>query len=293
MDKLLARGKPSAAARSRSKQWHGRSSEPISDPDMKVARRREAMLQAVLSGMTEVSALCEHFGISEVTVRRDLRALADERLILRTYGGAASVAAHVPEESLDERSHSFRAEKEAIGRAAARHVAEGDTIFLDSGTTTAALARALHSRRDIHVVTNNLLVVQTLAGSGVPLTLLGGEVREPSMSTLGPLAQLMLTRISVDKAFVGADGVVPGRGLCEATADQAWLKECLMRQAAQVYVLATSDKLNRSSQQHWAPIDGPWRLITDADAAHAGLRAFEAVPAVTIESVRARKGEAA
>jgi len=264
------------------------SSHPasISDHTMKVARRREAMLQAVLNGMTEVSALCEHFGISEVTVRRDLRALADNRLILRTYGGAASVSTHAPEESLDERRHSFPAEKEAIGRAAAAHVAEGDTIFLDSGTTTAALARALVHRNDIHVVTNNLLVVQTLATSGVPLTLIGGEVREPSMSTLGPLAQLTLSRISVDKAFLGADGVVPGRGLCEATTDQAWLKECLMRQAANIYVLATSDKLNRDSQQHWAPIEGQWTLITDADPMHAGTRAFAGVVGLTIESVR-------
>ncbi len=107
----------------------------------------------------------------------------------------------------------------------------GDTIFLDSGTTTAALARvfaqaALH---DIHVVTNNLLVVQALAGSSVPLTLIGGEVRKSSMSTLGPIAQLALIRLTVDKALLGADGVFPGRGLCEATADQAYLKECLMR----------------------------------------------------------------
>ncbi|MCQ0033062.1 DeoR/GlpR transcriptional regulator [Burkholderia glumae] len=254
---------------------------------MKVARRREAMLQAVLSGMTEVSELCEHFGMSEATVRRDLRALADERLILRTYGGAASVSTHAPEESLEQRRRSFQAEKDAIGHAAAAHVQAGDTIFLDSGTTTAALARALAGagRHDVRVVTNNLLVVQALAASNVPLTLIGGEVRESSMSTLGPIAQLALTRVTVDKAFLGADGVVPGRGLCEATADQAYLKECLMRQAARLYVLVTADKLNRDSQQHWAPIDKPWTLITDASASHAELQAFRELTGVTIEPV--------
>lgn len=252
---------------------------------MKVARRREAMLQAVLSGMTEVSALCDHFAMSEATVRRDLRALADEGRILRTYGGAASVGTHAPEESLEQRSHSFQAEKDAIGIAAARHVAEGDTLFLDGGTTTAALAKALAHRRDVHVVTNNLLVVQILAGSHVPLTLIGGDVRESSMSTLGALAQLALTRITVDKAFLGADGVVPGRGLCEASAEQAYLKECVIRQAASVFVLVTADKLNRDSQQHWAPIEKPWALITDAAPSHPGLQAFEALAGVSIESV--------
>ncbi|MGU7770450.1 DeoR/GlpR family DNA-binding transcription regulator [Burkholderia sp. MR1-5-21] len=254
---------------------------------MKVARRREAMLQAVLSGMTEVAALCDHFGMSEATVRRDLRALADEGLILRTYGGAASVSAHAPEESLEQRSHSFQAEKDAIGRAAAQHIAAGDTVFLDGGTTTAALARALSTRQDVRVVTNNLLAVQILAGTSVPLTLLGGEVRESSMSTLGSIAQLALTRISFDKAFLGADGVVPGRGLCEATAEQAYLKECVMRQAAEVFVLVTSDKLNRDSQQHWAPIEKTWTLITDAAAPHDGLHAFDNVAGVKIESVAA------
>ncbi|WP_321939211.1 MULTISPECIES: DeoR/GlpR family DNA-binding transcription regulator [unclassified Paraburkholderia] len=261
---------------------------------MKVARRREAMLQAVLSGMTEVSELCEHFGMSEATVRRDLRALADERLILRTYGGAASVGTHAPEESLEQRRQSFQAEKDAIGHAAAAHVRAGDTIFLDSGTTTAALARALAQagRHDIRVVTNNLLVVQALAGSSVPLTLIGGEVRESSMSTLGPIAQLALTRVTVDKAFLGADGVVPGRGLCEATADQAYLKECLMRQAASLFVLVTADKLNRDSQQHWAPIEKPWTLITDASATHVELQAFRNLAGLTIEPIEVPAGAA-
>lgn len=74
---------------------------------MKVEKRREAMLKAVLSGMNDVAALCEHFGMSEATVRRDLRALAEERRIVRTYGGAASVGVHEPEESLDTRRGVF------------------------------------------------------------------------------------------------------------------------------------------------------------------------------------------
>lgn len=283
MDKLPSRRTVRPAAR----HVRRRRIEPVTDRNMKVARRREAMLKAVLSGMTEVAELCEHFGMSEATVRRDLRALADERLILRTYGGAASVSMHAREESLEQRRQTFRAEKDAIGQAAAAHVAEGDTVFLDSGTTTAALARALAGRENIQVVTNNLLVVQILAASKVHLTLIGGEVRESSMCTLGAIAQLALTRITVDKAFLGADGVVPGRGLCEATADQAYLKECLMRQAASIFVLATSDKLNRDSQQHWAPIEKPWTLITDATPPHAGLHAFENVAGITIESVSA------
>jgi DeoR family transcriptional regulator, fructose operon transcriptional repressor len=250
---------------------------------MKVEKRREAMLKAVLSGMNDVAALCEHFGMSEATVRRDLRALADERRIVRTYGGAASVGVHEPEESLDTRRASFREQKEAIARAASHHVQDGDTLFLDGGTTTAALARCLAGRTGIHVVTNNLLAVSTLAVADVRVTLIGGDVRPSSMSTYGPIAQVALSRVTFDKAFLGADGVVAGRGLCEATAEQAHLKECIAGQAANVFVLVASNKLERASQQHWTPLERNWTLVTDALADAALVARFEKRGNVTVE----------
>jgi DeoR family fructose operon transcriptional repressor len=252
---------------------------------MKVTNRREAMLKAVLSGMTDVGALCEHFGMSQATVRRDLRALADERRIVRTYGGAAaSVGIHEPEESLDIRRESFREQKEAIAHLAVAHVQDGDTLFLDGGTTTAAMARLLAGRREVRVVTNNLLAIGVLASGDVPVTLIGGDLRPSSMSTLGPLAQIALSRLTVDKAFLGADGVVAGRGLCEATAEQAYLKECIIRQAANVFVLVTSHKLDRASQQYWTPLERDWTLVTDARPDAPELAEFLLHDEVTIES---------
>ena len=257
---------------------------------MKVTNRREAMLQAVLSGMTDVGALCEHFGMSEATVRRDLRALAEERRIVRTYGGAAaSIGMHEPEESLDSRRESFREQKAAIAQLAASHVHDGDTIFLDGGTTTAEVARLLAGRRNIRVVTNNLLAVNLLASSEVSVTLIGGDLRPTSMSTLGPLAQIALNRLSVDKAFLGADGVVAGRGLCEATAEQAYLKECIIRQAANVFVLVTSNKLDRANQQHWTPLERDWTLVTDALLDAPAMEQFALRGEVTIETVTQQK----
>lgn len=255
---------------------------------MKVAKRREAMLDAVLGGMNDVGALCEHFGMSEATVRRDLRALASDRRILRTYGGAAAVGAHEPEASLDERRESFREQKDAIARAAAVHVEDGDTIFLDGGTTTAALARQLADRHSLHVVTNNLLVIAALAASDVQVTLIGGDVRPLSMSTLGPLAQLSLSRLSFDKAFLGADGVAATLGLCEATAEQAYLKECVIRQTASLFVLVTADKLGRANQQHWTPLEREWTLITDSAAPAHELAAFSVRGDVTVETAVVR-----
>ncbi len=251
---------------------------------MKVTNRREAMLKAVLGGMNDVATLCDHFGMSEATVRRDLRALASDRRILRTYGGAAAVGSHEPEASLEERRVSNREQKDAIAKAACVHVADGDTVYLDGGTTTAALARHVAGKA-VHVITNNLLVVTALAGTDLPVTLIGGDVRPSSMSTLGPLAQLSMSRVSVDKAFLGADGVVATNGLCEASAEQAYLKECVIRQSAQVFVLVTADKVGRAGQQYWTPLERPWTLITDNAASDGQLEPFRARTEVKVETV--------
>jgi DeoR/GlpR family transcriptional regulator of sugar metabolism len=110
------------------------------------------------------------------------------------------------------------------------------------------------------------------------------------MSTLGPLAELSLSRLSVDKAFLGADGVVADFGLCEASAQQAYLKECIIKRAAQVIVLADSQKLGRARQQHWTPIEREWLLITSA-ADEAELAAFRAVKDVTVQVVECAASE--
>jgi len=234
---------------------------------MKVAKRRQAILELVLTGHTNVDALCRHLEVSEATVRRDLTALAEEGQILRTYGGATHIGTREPEPSLEQRSNQSGPEKALLARAALAHIKDHDTLLLDGGTTTAALAKLLTERRGLHVITNNLLAVPLLRD--LPeghVTLLGGDLRPGSMSTFGPAAFTMLERLSADKVFLSADGVVAGRGLCEASPEQAYLKELMIQQAAEVFVLADSTKLGRDRQQHWTPLKTDWTLITDATA---------------------------
>lgn len=252
---------------------------------MKAADRHRAILDLVLTRDANVEQLSEALGVSEATVRRDLTMLAKERRLVRTYGGAtALVGAHEPEASLEERKSAQREQKEAIAQAAALHVKDGDTVLLDGGTTCAALARHLSAHRDLHVVTNNLLAVMTLANvPGMRMTLIGGDLRASSMSTLGPLAELVLSRLSVDIAFLGADGVAADFGLCEASAEQAYLKDCIIRRAASVVVLADADKLGRTRQQHWTPLERDWRLITTPLADEIRLAPFRALERVIVE----------
>ncbi|TFV99462.1 DeoR/GlpR transcriptional regulator [Oxalobacteraceae bacterium OM1] len=249
----------------------------------KTEKRRNAILAIVSREEANVEALSRHFNVSESTIRRDLAELANSGRILRTYGGAALSLAHRPESTMDERLTANRAQKEAIARLAATRVSDGDTLILDVGTTTAALAAQLNGHGQLHVITNNLTALATLAQDPrIALTVLGGTLRKMSMGTVGPLAELALSRITADKVFLGADGLVAGRGLCEATLDQAALKGKMIDQAAEVFVLADASKLGFAGQQAWTPLDRRWTLITDAGATRAQLEPFEALPNVSI-----------
>jgi DeoR/GlpR family transcriptional regulator of sugar metabolism len=234
--------------------------------------RRDAILAAIAAGDADVDSLAAHFGVSASTIRRDLQHLSAQRAIARTYGGAM-LAPPLPEQSLRAREGQNRAAKSAIAAAALAQVAEGETLILDGGSTVEALGMLLRGRRQ-RVVTNNLPLIPVLADApGMELVVLGGTVRPISMGTTGPLAEQALRQMTADKVFTSADGVVAGRGLCEATLEQIALKSLMMQQAAEVFVLADASKLGRASQACWAPLRPGWTLVTDApDADCAAFR---------------------
>lgn len=242
----------------------------------KTEKRRQTILGIVSTGDANVEDLSLHFGVSESTIRRDLAEMANSGRIVRTYGGAALSQEGRRESSLDERIHIHRARKDAIARLAASQIHEGETLILDAGTTTAALARHLRGRRELHVITNNITAVMTLSNEPeISLTVLGGSFRKMSMGTVGSLAEMTLSRMTADKVFLGADGLVAGRGLCEASQEQAALKEKMIERASEVFVLADASKLGFAGQQAWTPLDRPWTLITDSSATLSQLAPFE------------------
>lgn len=248
---------------------------------MKVAKRRQAMLDAVLSGITSIDALCQHFTISEATARRDLGALSDQGLLVRTYGGAAAHIGHrEPELTLEQRRTRQGDVKARLADCALSCIEDNDTVLLDGGTTTAALAARLNERRGLHVVTNNMAALPCL--TQLPeghTTVLGGDLRTSSMTVYGPLAHAALARLTVDRLFLSADGVTE-LGLCEASPEQAWLKEAMIARAAEVYIMADATKLGRASQQHWTAFPPHWTLITDATDAR--IDRFKALGATVL-----------
>lgn len=228
--------------------------------------RQDAILAAIAAGDADVDCLAARFGVSSSTIRRDLQLLSARRAVARTYGGAM-LASPLPEQSLGAREALNSAAKSAIAAVALARIQEGETLILDGGSTVAALGRLLRGRR-LRIITNNLSLIPLLADQpGIELIVLGGTVRPLSMGTTGPLAEQALQQMTADKVFTSADGVVAGRGLCEATLEQTALKTLMTRQAAEVFVLADASKLGRAGQPCWTPLRAGWHLVTDAPAA--------------------------
>ncbi|MGW0082305.1 DeoR/GlpR family DNA-binding transcription regulator [Streptomyces sp. NPDC003393] len=245
-------------------------------------RRRREIRDLLQVRPLSVTELAERYGVSESTIRRDLTRLSDSGEIVRTYGGALSSGSE--EQPLKEREGIARVEKEAIARAAEAHVKGCRLILLDAGTTVGALASRLATHHELTVATPGLTSVGILAGMpGIELIVLGGSVRPMSLGMVGPLAESAVARLTADAVFLGADGVVAGRGICEARPEQASLKQLMVERSREAYVLVHSEKLGREESHWWTTFTRPWTLITDAGATEAQLAPFREDPLCTVE----------
>lgn len=232
---------------------------------MRSKERHARLLEALNAGEIDVDDLARRFDVSASTVRRDLQHLSRHNAVRRTYGGAI-LTGQAAETTLEQRLAVQGKQKQAIACAAAELIRDGETLILDAGSTVAAFGRLLLQRR-LRVITNNLALLPFLAKApSIDLVVLGGALRTTSMSTMGPLAHDALRRMTADRAIMSADGVVGGRGLCEADLEQVALKSLMMEQAKDVIVLADAGKLGRAEQSAWAPLPPRWTLVTDAGA---------------------------
>ncbi|MCB8882237.1 DeoR/GlpR transcriptional regulator [Acidisoma cellulosilytica] len=248
--------------------------------------RREAILAEVKNGQADVDRLAASFGVSASTIRRDLQELSASQAVTRTYGGAILTPGPVTdvEQSLQARRAVNRSAKAAIAAAALALLRDGERLILDGGSTVAAMGQGLRQRRHL-IITNNMPLVPLLAGMAeIEVMVLGGAVRSISMATSGPVAEQALRQVTADICFVSADGVVAGRGLCEAMPEQTALKSLMMAQASEIVVLADSSKLGQAKQPFWAPLDRPWTLITDAAADPMQCRLLEGSGAKVIRA---------
>lgn len=242
-------------------------------------------------GRASVQELALAFQVSESTVRRDLKDLEESGLVRRTHGGAvALVQADNAEPSYMEKEDRFRLQKEAIAREAAALVREGDTIILDSGTTTYYLAKAIKSIPRLTVVTNSVVVAQELAQqSNISLVLTGGTVRYETLAMVGPMAERALEQLRVDKTFLAINGIEPAAGLTTPSITEAEIKRKMIQAAREVILLADHSKYGKSVFAKVADLKDIDRLIADPLLPETAMKELE--EAGVQLTIAAEKGE--
>lgn len=240
------------------------------------AKQRRSRIIELLSAERSVNIedLAQQLDVSASTIRRDLGRLAAEGNATRTYGGAVVSGLHPQEASLQQRALEARAEKDAIGRWAASQVHDGETVFIDAGTTAARVAHHIRTQ-SLTVITNSLTALTELADAdSVEVLVLGGRLRRISQGLVGPLTDMSLARLTADRAFLGADGLVADHGICEADTSQTYAKELMAARSTEVYVVADSSKVGYAPFTAWAPLERSWTLVTDDSATPEQLQPF-------------------
>lgn len=236
------------------------------------AQRRQQILRAVRGGQAHVSDLAESFGVSEMTVRRDLRLLASDGKLERVRGGAVRAGVEEPFALIEV--ERFEA-KDRIGAAAAALVADGQTVMVDIGTSTLQLARHLHGRR-VTVVTTSLAVLEELLGDPeIELVLPGGTVRRNYRSLVGVVAEDSLRQLKADVAFLGTSAIDAELGVWDTTMVEVPIKRLMIAAAETVVLLADAAKFAMSGVVRVCGPEALDRIVTDAPPPHASHAALE------------------
>jgi len=233
-------------------------------PDFIPAERRELIYKLLSDrGLVTIAELKALLKVSEITIRRDLDTLEGRGILERTHGGAISTRRMKTEPVYAQKDQSEREGKVAIGRAAAMLVQEGDTVLINSGSTTLQVIRHIQIPR-VRIVTSNVGAVLEAGRSEVEIILVGGVYRPQSNSLVGGFAALTLQQIYGSRAFIGVDGISFKYGLTTPTHQEAEIAAgMIQRTRGQVIVVADHTKIGVVSNFVTAQIDEVDVLVTD------------------------------
>jgi len=240
--------------------------------DIPAAERRRRMLVTVAErGFVSIQDLSELFKVSVVTVRSDVDRLAERGELRRIRGGVMATVEPRPERSFEETATAHATEKAAIGRRAAELVQSGQTVVLDVGTTTTAVARALVQRTDLEavtVVTNGLTIATELEAALDRFTVMltGGTLRRMQHSLVDPMAGLLLDRVHADLAIIGCNGVDPVAGVTNVNLPEVSMKQRMLRSGRRRVVVADGSKIGAVSVAHVCGVDELDLLVTGTSA---------------------------
>jgi DeoR/GlpR family transcriptional regulator of sugar metabolism len=237
--------------------------------DFTPAPERQKQILSLLSrqGRLSVAEIVEQFSISEATARRDLESLASQGKAQRVHGGVIAIEQAPPELPILQREGEQADEKSLIGRAAAELIADGETIFLSSGTTVLEAAKHLRERKNLTVITNSLPVLNALAGiREITVISLGGQLRDSELSFIGHITEQALAEIRVDKVVMGTRGISLEDGLTNDYLPETLTDRAILKIGREVIIAADHTKVNRVSTALLAPLNAMNTFVTDANA---------------------------
>lgn len=249
-----------------------------------VASRHAAILDvARRTGSVSVDELAEKLGVTPQTIRKDLNILAGQSMLARVHGGAV-VTSGTDNLAYTERRSVAAPAKAAIGAAAAALVPNGASLFINIGSTTEAIARALVDHRDLMVITNNLNVVDILGGRpSIEVIAAGGRVRASDRAVVGALAMDFIRGFKVDMALIGASAIDPDGSFLDFDVDEVRVSQTIIAQARQVLLAIDGSKLERAAPVRVGDMGDVNFLVTDT--ADTGLaEAARAAGTVVVET---------
>lgn len=245
---------------------------------MRMERRITILSFLRNSHVVRIKELSDRLGVSQNTIRRDLRRFEEEGLVTVTHGEAVGVKNTPMGMPLDIREDQYAEEKLRIGMRASEFVRDGDAVILDAGTTTERIIPGLRDRKSLTVITNGLNIACSLLGaSGITAILTGGVLNKTTGCTAGFYAEEFLRQFHVNTAFISAGGVT-SEGVMNTNALEVRIKRSMIQAADKVILVVTGEKIGKTSLAPFTGLEEIDTIITDANA-----------PEKELESIR-RKG---
>ena len=228
--------------------------------------RRTQILQIVRSeGRARVNELASRFSSSAVTIRNDLNELHQRGLVLRSHGGAVLPDTVLRESPVHERLKAHSEQKRRIGAMAATLIHDGETIILDSGTTTLEIARQIKNKQGLQVITNGVnIAAELLDARDLQTFIVGGSLRSDSASIVGRSTEEMLAQFAADKLFLSGAGCDPDFGVSGANLDETMVNRAMIRIAREIFLVADASKFSKRSMVRIAPFSEIDTVISDS-----------------------------
>lgn len=235
------------------------------EPSLFAEERKNKILDLILrEKKVTVAQLSDLFSVTGATVRTDLRELESTGLLTRTHGGAIERTKTGFEPDSREKEVQNLQAKQRIGLAALVLIENGDTIVLDTGSTTLELARCLNRRKNVTVVTNDIVIAKVLEElQSVNVLFMGGMLRKGFHCTIGVQGRMIMEGLTVDKAFMGANGFSLAKGATTPDVQHAETKKVMISISAKTILLCDRTKLGRVSLAQFLPSDRLDVLVTD------------------------------